>query len=664
MYIDSITLKGFQSAGEEPHPISLTKDITTFVGANGVGKTAVLEALLRLFGVSEAQRRVQFSDFHIDQNKTRDDYEKLDLWLDVILVFPELEEDAESLAVPPCFKHMLVDHAGKAPYCRIRLEASWEKDATIDGTIEQQIYWIHSCEQPPTEEDKTRLSASDRSLVQVHYIPAARSENELVKQATKVMKKRLFKAIEWSSEFNDNLKQSAKMLSDTLAKEKAIKHTNEVLQTNWLELTNSKLLASPEIGTISGDIKDFVNKLTINLQPTEDGGTRPFDELSDGYTSLFYFALTAAVFDIEHEVSSTCTLPEDQGPSHGFCSALLPFPALTVFAVEEPENHLAPYYLSRIINSIQRLAKRTVAQAIITSHSSSILSRIQPENVRHFRLSPERTTIVRKITLPDDDVEAAKFMKEAVLAYPELYFAHVVILCEGDSEQIVIPRLAKAMGVDLDPAFVAVVPLGGRHVNHFWRLLNNLGIPHATLIDLDLGRETGGWDRLGLIYYKLLEKGTSDAILQTEQGHKIPIEGKKCIFPQNYNVESVKKWAEHVQPYGMFFSWPLDIDMSMLAAFYDSYTKLPEGSTGPKVSKTDPATSVLKQEGDVTWYQGEIQNLQNYFLFYRYLFLGKSKPVTHLEALKEISDDDLSKNAPKELKALIKYVHEKLEGAR
>jgi putative ATP-dependent endonuclease of OLD family len=61
--------------------------------------------------------------------------------------------------------------------------------------------------------------------------------------------------------------------------------------------------------------------------------------------------------------------------------------------------------------------------------------------------------------------------------YPELYFARFVILGEGDSEQVVLPRLASALGLEVDPAFVAIVPLGGRHVNHFWKLLNDLHIP-------------------------------------------------------------------------------------------------------------------------------------------------------------------------------------------
>jgi len=61
------------------------------------------------------------------------------------------------------------------------------------------------------------------------------------------------------------------------------------------------------------------------------------------------------------------------------------------------------------------------------------------------------------------------------------------------------------MGVQLDPSFVPIVPLGGRYVSHFWKLLNDLRIPHATLLDLDLGRAHGGAALIADVVSKLGE---------------------------------------------------------------------------------------------------------------------------------------------------------------
>ena len=135
-------------------------------------------------------------------------------------------------------------------------------------------------------------------------------------------------------------------------------------------------------------------------------------------------------------------------------------------------------------------------QALIATHTPTLLRRVPPESICFLRLDAQRETTVRRIILPDDDQEAAKYVREAVQAYPELYFSRLVVLGEGDSEQVVLPRVLAASGVAEDDASVSVVPLGGRHVNHFWRLLNGLEIPFVTLLDLDSGRFQGGWGRV------------------------------------------------------------------------------------------------------------------------------------------------------------------------
>ena len=75
-----------------------------FVGANGAGKTAVLLAMLRMFGISNEQRRVRYDDFHVAVNEEAPPSER-SLSIDAILAFPELDETDElgSTAVPSFF---------------------------------------------------------------------------------------------------------------------------------------------------------------------------------------------------------------------------------------------------------------------------------------------------------------------------------------------------------------------------------------------------------------------------------------------------------------------------------------------------------------------------------------------------------------------------------
>jgi putative ATP-dependent endonuclease of the OLD family len=62
-----------------------------------------------------------------------------------------------------------------------------------------------------------------------------------------------------------------------------------------------------------------------------------------------------------------------------------------------------------------------LAQTIVTSHSPAVLSRVEPEEVRYCRCETQTgTTTVSALDLPRDDEEASKFVRGAVLAFPEL----------------------------------------------------------------------------------------------------------------------------------------------------------------------------------------------------------------------------------------------------
>jgi putative ATP-dependent endonuclease of OLD family len=52
MFIERLILTNFRCFGPEPGAIELASGLTAFVGVNGAGKTAVMQALQRLFGVT------------------------------------------------------------------------------------------------------------------------------------------------------------------------------------------------------------------------------------------------------------------------------------------------------------------------------------------------------------------------------------------------------------------------------------------------------------------------------------------------------------------------------------------------------------------------------------------------------------------------------------
>ena len=92
MRIESITIAGFRSFGPTPHRIGLAGDLTAIVGPNASGKTALLQALAKLFGLTRAQRTIQCSDFHLPVGVPPDDRTTRELFIDVIISLPELKK--------------------------------------------------------------------------------------------------------------------------------------------------------------------------------------------------------------------------------------------------------------------------------------------------------------------------------------------------------------------------------------------------------------------------------------------------------------------------------------------------------------------------------------------------------------------------------------------
>jgi len=650
MFIEKLILSNFRCFGPAPTTIDLTSGLTAFVGANGAGKTAVMQALQRLFGVTGDQRRLRRQDFHVPSTEAVPPPQR-NFVLEAIVAFPELDGvGADGAAIPEFFHQMAADEAGKLK-CRLRLEATWTDDGSLDGTIEQK-YWAIRTFGQFTDADCTELKATDRARIQMIYVPATRDG---ASQVTAFLRGRLWRAINWSQGVRNTFADAGSTLNGAFAGEPAVDVIAGALTRRWQEVHTAGTDTTPLFRPIDLRFQEFIRKVEVVFRPDEAGRERALDDLSDGQRSLFHLAMTAATLDVEGGIAA-------DPAAAGFQAGGVSLPALTLIAVEEPENNLAPFYLSRIIKQIKDLTKGSRAQALVSSHSPSILARVDPAEVRHFRLDPQdRTARIRPINLPAGDEEASKFVREAVRTYPELYFARFVVLGEGASEEVVLPRLAEAMQFDVDRSFVAVVPLGGRHVNHLWRLLADLDIPYATLLDLDWGRAGGGWGRIKTACAQLLAIGVQPAQLFNPNlnaaGPVGSLAGFDALAPEN--IAGLNEWMGWLNSFHVYFCTPLDLDYSMLQAFPAAYQVIEPGRQGPS-PLGDPRTAVLGDDGLPHLYGAPQDALLRW---YRYLFLGRGKPSTHVRVLSKLDPAALAADAPPELRNLLSSIVARLSPA-
>lgn len=655
MKIEKVRLQNFRCFGNETEVLDFEEVLTTLVGGNGSGKTALLQAVSRLFGTSSAQRSVQRRDFHVpvDRQELRSGDS---LFVEAVLSFPELavEEDSSLDAIPEFFNQMAASDEGEPLKARIRLKATWTDDGTPEGSIEEDLRWIRSLSDDFDWEECSRVQAVERSAIQFIYLPANR---DATTQVTALLKGRLWQAAKWSPAFREASSYSAGEIQNRFEEEEASKVLLDRLSTRWQQVHEADTDSRPRLRLIENRFEELVRRAEFTFTPDEEGQERPLSELSDGQRSLFHIALTAATLETEREAFA---LPAEDS---SFEQDQLRRIHLTILAIEEPENSLSPFFLSRIVKQAREIGELCSAQVMLSSHSPAILSRIEPEEVRYFRMDRgARRSSIRKLTLPEEGDEASVYVRLAVKAYPELYFARVVILGEGDSERVVIPKIAEEMGVSLDPSFVPVVPLGGRFVAHFWRLLNDLDIPHVTLLDLDLGRRHGGAVAMRSCINNLADIGND---FRNNEPYLLG-----DIYPDQVDGLTDKhllvggelrdNWLRAFQDEGVFFSYPIDLDFAMLSAFPQAYQVPHPGGRGPmggaKAIQARKHTT-LKTGGTPALYGRHYDGL---FRWYPYLFLNRSKPEAHMAAFARISDAELARASPPELRALIEHVKQKL----
>jgi putative ATP-dependent endonuclease of OLD family len=639
MKLTQLRTSNFQSFGETPTLISF-ESMTYLLGPNGAGKTAALQALARLFSSDLSLRRIKKSDFHVPPEEPDPPPEQRSLWIEAQFEFPELKDAKGKFAtIPGHFAHMRLESADGVPRMRIRLSAKMDEDGEIDESL-NYVVQVDENEEPKKQ---VAVPKPDRNAIQIHYLPARRDPSDHISMSASALLGRVLRAANWQNE-REEIAKLTRAMSESLSGNASVKGIGDQLTSHWGALHKGEYYADPHISFERNEIESLLRHLTLGFSPAHDTPTVDFSKLSDGQQSLLYLSLVLSVQAIGRKVLD--------GSLKEFDVEKLRPAVFTLVAMEEPENSLSPHYLGRVIRALAAFSGHHDAQTIVATHSPSLLRRVPPESVRYLRLNESRATAVTSVILPDETEEAHKFVREAVQAFPELYFSRLVILGEGDSEEIVLPRFLEARGLAQDDSSLSVVPLGGRHVNHFWRLLHGLQIPFVTLLDLDLARHQGGWGRIRYAITQLLKFPTIKSDLNQSHVKGLP---KWDAEDQLLKSDTGKDWLKFLETAGVFFSSPLDLDFAMIQKFPTAY-----GVEGDELE--DPEEDVLvavlgKNHGDAGQYT---DSRRSAFGAYHSRFKLGSKPAAHLAAMAELDDDEIKADMPKAIGRLLDLVKKKL----
>lgn len=676
MKLQKLVIKGFRCFGTEGTTIAFEDDTTMLVGPNGTGKTAALAALARMFSAQGRGRGLVRTDFNSRLELPTSGVRTLSI--EAWFSFAELEsDDADHSAATDLLEDLMFE--SEYGLC---LRARLTGELHADGQIDEQLFALRTTAEEPAPNEMPRFGGVQRSTIQVIYVPATRDPSRELATSTSAIIGRLLRALKRGEQWSTDVKNASESVSKAVGGHGAVARINEVLKETWGRLYKGQYLKEPSLEFSPAVIDDLLEQASILFRP-DHGEPADVGQLSDGQRSLFFLTLIDVACTLERELRT-------QEESDLFDVERIRPPAFTLIAFEEPENHLASHFLGRVLRVIERFSAQSNAQALIATHAPGLAGRVRPEAIRHFRLQHDRTVSVSPLTLPPAESEAYMLLKETLWAYPELLFSRVVVLCEGDSEQLILPRLFAAHATpavqssskisipfEIDDSFISVTPLDGRHTDHYWRLLHGLRIPFVTLLDLDLGRAGAGIGRLNSAYEKIIsfhhrDDAKSTAALRMGQIAALPEDARD---PRATVPGTSVGWLDELEGLDVFFSGPLDLDLMMLEAFPTEYQALAPKEQGPGLAtERDDLINLVKavlgsDDSKANTPEVHIARFEEYtpaqralFPWYRYRFLskhkGKGKPIAHLNALGRITPELLRSGCPEVLKRLVVRVQD------
>lgn len=154
-----------------------------------------------------------------------------------------------------------------------------------------------------------------------------------------------------------------------------------------------------------------------------------------------------------------------------------------MLAIEEPEAHLHPH-LQRLV--FRRLLRPDDTRSVLlTTHSPHIASVAPAKSLVVLRGDGGTTTAFAAASADLEDAEWNDVERYLDATRAELVFARGVLFVEGYAEQVLMPRLARTLGFNLDKRGVTVCAIHGTHFEAYVRFAQALGIRWAVVTDGD-----------------------------------------------------------------------------------------------------------------------------------------------------------------------------------
>ncbi len=478
MYLSKLTISGFRQFGLGNAAAELTfqPGVTALIGKNDSGKTAIIDAVrYALLSRDQMYFKVQPEDFHVDAAGSSVD----DIRITCVLSDLGTSDQAtfaEHLSYLDGKVSLLVNlHARRLATERsARRWVEVNVRSGVDGAgpaLEMTVReLLASAYLKPLRDAERELSSGRGSrLSQILYhvdgIKEGASFDPESPPATPAATTGL-SLLGLSEYFGHNVKSH-----------KGVVDAQSAINSDYLK---SLLLAGDQMtgkidltegGSEDTRLRQILERLELGLM--DGGGAQPRGKFGLGSNNILYMACELLLLGREPE-------------------------GLPLLLVEEPEAHLHPQRQLRLMQFLKTAAEGKVqdedgrkVQVILSTHSPNLASGLPVANTVLLDGETAHPLSHDHTRLSQNDYSFLERFLDATKA--NLFFAHGVLIVEGDGEALVLPAIARAIGFDLSAHGVSIVNVKGTGLRRFSKVFQKsdeaktwISIPVACIADMDV----------------------------------------------------------------------------------------------------------------------------------------------------------------------------------
>lgn len=436
VYLAQLNISNFRKL--QKVELNFQPGLNILIGANNVGKTAVVDALRALLaGHDEPYPRLDIGDVH----HPKGDKPTGDIVFQYIFRGLDADDEADFLAalkpdaVGNLEAHITIRYseADKAGRLRAKRWCGDHEDVGLTADIMENLRGV--------------------------YLPPLRDASQSLKPSRTSQLSRLFQLLA-NDEGRNGINAALKTLDDELKKHQPIINTHTAIKTRHDSMLGSQLAQALEIGLSGSDFQRLASRLSLVVDAFE------IEQNGLGFNNLIFMAVVLSELAKNPEASYRGLI------------------------VEEPEAHLHPQLqavLLSYLETIKGIEGEKPVQLFVTSHSPNFASIANLDSLICLVDTGAAVETFFPRTIKFEKGKREKLERYLDVTRAELFFARRVIFVEGAAELMLVSVLAEKAGFNLREHGVSLISVEGLNFDSFLPLFGEkaLKIPVALLTDAD-----------------------------------------------------------------------------------------------------------------------------------------------------------------------------------